>query len=106
MKTHPIVAQVSESGASALLDAGRLINHSRLGVCNCQSCIDFRKSTTLFAQVAQHFYKCGHGPGAGMVLRALVEEWSISRIIEEFNMREVVDRQQLTTLTDDFLSSQ
>lgn len=86
---HPTVTgKIPSSEVEALLDAGKMINFARMGYCDCRICRDFRHKETTFANVAQHLYK-SRVSNAGKVFRALVEDWSISRIVEEFKMEEV-----------------
>lgn len=86
---HPIKPQhTPNTEVEALIDAGAMINYARMGCCDCTYCQEFKRKETTFANVAHEFFKRRHSE-SGKVFRALFEDWSISRVVEEFQMEDV-----------------
>lgn len=79
-----IVFQPDASPADHLLDAGKMLKHATR--CDCEGCRELvLRGQTRFALIAKRFEEASHGPGAGLVFRALFEGWSIERIEDELN---------------------
>lgn len=74
-----VVLEPDATPADHLFDVGRILKNAEW--CTCSECQRYKANNGYFAQLARRFYQMNRG----LILRAMVEGWSIERIEQEVN---------------------